>query len=245
MVEMIKTRLNGRYDLILPKHRSLRPEWTTGWEVERIDSMVDNLKEGDVVFDIGSEEGDISGLLAQKVGNGPDGGVVLFEPNPRVWPNAKAIWEANDLKKPLGCYVGFASNVVDESPGVHVIGADGWPKCAGGKVIGDHGFRHLAQETSTTPQITLDEYCFRTAVYPDLITMDVEGAEFDVLRGAEVLLRDMRPKVYVSVHPEFMKDMYGCGPEDLYRFMDGLGYEKECLAIDHEEHWKFMPSELV
>ena len=238
---MVKTKLNGKYDLILPEHRAARPEWITGWEVERIEAMMADLSAGDTVFDIGAEEGDISALLAQKIG--PTGRMVLFEPNPKVWPNIKAIWEANELRQPCGYYVGFASDVTDENPpnlNVDQEIKDGWPVCAYGPLIGDHGFRHLAQEADATPQITIDEYCERTGIYPTLITMDIEGAELRALQGARNVLATCKPVVYVSVHPPVLKELYNSTPAEIDNYMYSLGYRRDRLATDHEVHERFI-----
>jgi len=243
---MIDTKINGRWNLMLPEHRAARPEWQTGWEVERLDSMNANIRRGDIVYDIGAEEGDISALIASWVW--PNGGVCLFEPNPKVWPNIKAIWDANNLRHPLATWVGFASDATSDAAllddaGLLLLAHDpesGWPRCATElPVIGDHGFRHLAQETDVTPQITLTDFVRQTNIIPDVITMDVEGSELRVLRGARVLLHGMKPLVYLSMHPEFMDELYGDTPTDLLHFMADVGYVGMCLAVDHEEHWVF------
>lgn len=237
---MIKCRLNGKYDLILPTHRAKAwKEWGGYWEVERIDSMVNNVKEGDIVFDIGAEEGDISALLAQKVGGE---NMVLFEPGPQVWPNMHAIWCANNLETPRGCYVGFASDVTEEFPQALDYSRemrDGWPVSAYGDVIDDHGFRHVMDWTDKTSQITLDDWCERSGVYPDMITMDVEGSELKVLLGAEKILREREPLVYVSIHPDLINVMYNMEYQRIFHFMKGLGYKEEYLATDHEQHFLF------
>jgi hypothetical protein len=143
---MKKTTINGKYKLILPDHRAARPEWETGWEVERIESMLSNLKKGDLVLDIGTEEGDISALLAKKTG-----AIILFEPNEKVWPNIKAIWEANKLDDPVAWFTGFASNRNDFKDGAILTTASRmatWPEAAYGELIGDHGFKELADPGS-------------------------------------------------------------------------------------------------
>jgi FkbM family methyltransferase len=48
---------------------------------------------------------------------------------------------------------------------------------------------------------TIDEYCGRFNVRPDLILVDVEGFEFDVLAGAAETIRRARPQVFVELHP--------------------------------------------
>jgi hypothetical protein len=40
-MSMVKARLNGLYDIVLPKHRADRPQWysTDGWERHRLEAM--------------------------------------------------------------------------------------------------------------------------------------------------------------------------------------------------------------
>jgi FkbM family methyltransferase len=204
--------------------------------------MYDVIKPGDVVYDVGTEEGDLSALYAQWVGD--RGGVCLFEPNPRVWPNSRIIWSANGLRKPLGYWVGFASDVTEDFPpnlDFDLGDQDGWPSCAYGEVIRDHGFRQLAESTDNTPQITLDDFAFRTNTIPDVITIDVEGSELRVLKGATKLLSAIHPVIFCSVHPMFMDAMYQQTEEELWEFMDSMRYEKTWLAQDHETHWMLTP----
>ena len=241
---MKETIINGKYKLILPDHRADRPEWDIkrgGWEVERIDAMLSILKKGDLVLDVGTEEGDISALLAQKSEN-----IVMFEPNPRVWSNIKAIWEANKLKNPIACWVGFAANQNDYKGDFNVKPFE-FPECANGPLISDHGFKELSKEYDVVPQIKIDT--LMTMVYAvreqpvKLITIDVEGSEFEVLKGAEETLRDDHPNVFVSVHPEFMFAQFGNYTAELTNFMKDRGYSFEILAFDHEYHFWFKYNE--
>ncbi len=275
MVPMVQTEINGRWSLFLPEHRAARPEWVTGWERERLDSMYEHLtrlvdatvdaegygKPGPrpVIIDVGVEEGDLTALYSKW---GCD--VVLVEPNPAVWPNVRAIWNANGLRLPLSGWVGFAGDRDDDLRAPHVrawLNAhtrvhdpapddDGWPLCAYGPVIGDHAFLHLAQHAHMVPQVTLDTLIRDGSVAGDpikvdAITMDVEGSELRVLRGAYRILVEDRPLVWVSVHQDgqWMAENY---PQDdlvsICGFMDALGYEYEPLATDHEHHAFFRPS---
>ena len=99
---MIDTLINGHWSILLPEHRAARPEWVTGWERERLDHMHSTTEPGDRVLYVGAEESDMCALL-QIWG----ASVFLVEPNELVIPNAKAIWDANDLAMPAGMFVGF------------------------------------------------------------------------------------------------------------------------------------------
>lgn len=270
MVPMVQTEINGRWSLFLPEHRAARPEWETGWERERLDSMHEHLtaleghmfdypseypdRHRPVIIDVGVEEGDLTALFSKW---GCD--VVMVEPNPRVWPNVRAIWKANGLRPPLALWVGFAgdqSSSADDGlewqrehvwrPADWSDLTGPWPMCAYGEVIGDHAFLHLAQHPHV-PCLTLDQLAANVPRV-DAITMDVEGSELRVLRGAEGILRRDRPLVWVSVHTDqqWMDENYPlAGRDAVVRWMDARGYEGQLLAIDHEEHWFFRHPEGV
>lgn len=237
-VEMRSTMINDRWELLLPEHRAVRPEWPT-WEAERLDSMHTNLRPGMVVYDVGAEEGDMPALWATW-----GCAVALFEPNPRVWPNMRAIWGANQLPPPEACFVGFAGPT--DTPLAAGLAGTGWfpswPPAAYGPVIGDHGFMNLC-ERPDVPRITLNTAA-TTVRPPDAITIDVEGAELEVLRGAAAhVLTNIRPLLWISVHPTFMGEMYGQHPDELHSLLIGHGYIGTLLADDHEEHWFYEPTE--
>lgn len=218
------TTINQKWDIWLPDHRADRPQWQTGWERKRLDSMFDTTRKGDVVYYVGAEEGDFAALLSMWGAK-----LVLFEPNEKVWPNIKAIWEANNLKKPLANYVAFASDVIE--PREQFIPTGAWPTCASGDIIGDHGFREL-RDPDTIPQITLDAL----PLIPQIISIDVEGSEGRVLRGAEQTLRKYHPRIYLSLHPEFLRTYDEWGAE-LRKWIIDLGYEETLLDYPfHEVH---------
>lgn len=238
MVDMIKVKLNGKWDLILPEHRAARPEWKTGWEKETLDALEKNILPTDIVFEIGAEEGDMSALIAKWC----IGRIVLFEPNPKVWPNLRAIWEANNIPMPLGYFVGFAGTQDIATPNnlnFELGEKNGWPTCAYGEVIGNHGFRHLAEEADSTPQIKIDTYVRQFKILPNVITMDIEGAEFEALKGAEETLKYHHPIIFVSIHPEFMNHHFGQFEKELHVYLENLGYQWKHLAYDHEHHYVF------
>lgn len=226
---MTPTLINGRWTLNLPEHRAARPEWVTGWEVQRIATMALVIQPTDVVFDIGAEEGDLSALWASWV---PEGRVVVVEPNPRVWPNIKAIFEANSLATP-SCFVGFAAGTANSCQLDNI-----WPECAAGPVIGDHGFLNLAEDDGARTTI---DHLAAAAGWPNVVTIDVEGAELEVLKGAANVLDDARPEVFVSVHPEFMAHHWRQTPAQLFALMDRHAYRHHLLAADHELHFWFTP----
>lgn len=236
-VEMVKTTLNNQYEIIIPKHRADRPEWYTpaGWERARLNSMHDHIGRGDVVYYVGAEEGEMPALCQMWGAE-----VVLFEPNPKVWPNIKAIWEANKLEPPTW-YYGFASD-----RNKHVVTNEGviegdWPYCATYPVIGNHGFKELYLEAENYPETTIDDFVQKSEIIPTALSIDVEGSEARVLEGAKETLKDHKPKIWLSGHPEFMFHQWGEYLTDLRNSIKGFGYKETLLDYQHEVHLFYEP----
>jgi FkbM family methyltransferase len=242
-VPMVPTSINGRWTLLLPEHRAARPEWPW-WEATRLAAMAHHIGPGDVVWDVGAEEGDFPALWSSWGAQ-----VVLAEPNPLVWANIRAIFEANDLPAPAACLVGFFSDRTDllENPEgwLRIGGEHPWPPCADGEVIGDHGFMQLGERPDVI-QLTIDDLAQIHADKippPTVITMDVEGSELQVLMGGAGTIVKHRPKVFVSIHPEFMQHHYGIvdGVQAVRGWFAQARYDEQFLSIDHEHHWLFTP----
>lgn len=244
MVKMVKAVLNGSYEIILPEHRAARPEWYTeeGWEKKRLDHIHSTTKKGDVVYYVGAEEGDMCGLLASWGAE-----LVMFEPNPLVSPNIKAIWDANGFKPPMAYYEGFAANQTDNK-GKFPFTYHGFPVSADGEVIGNHGFKELAYEGDVIPQIKIDdmlEHLDKEGIAekhaPDMITFDCEGSDWEVLKGAEETLKKYKPRIYASIHPEFMFRMFDQYSRDFRTWIINLGYKETILDYNHELHCYYEP----
>lgn len=87
------------------------------------------------------------------------------------------------------------------------------------------------------PRYTLDELLAGHAPErPMLVKIDIEGAELLALRGAGRLLRERRPSLLLSVHPQFLPS-FGHTVGDVSALLGGQGYSWTVLASDHEEHW--------
>lgn len=95
------------------------------------------------------------------------------------------------------------------------------------------------------PRHRLDDLLAATEFHrPVLIKCDVEGAELEVLWGAQVFLRREAPAILLSVHPAALPQ-YGATKDDVAATLREFGYEFRVLAVDHEEHWWCEPAARV
>jgi hypothetical protein len=82
------------------------------------------------------------------------------------------------------------------------------------------------------PVETLDGYYADTGSRPDVIKIDIEGAEVLALRGAANVLApgaSTRPTLMVAVHPMFLPE-FGCSPADLEPLLERYQYGCWTLA---------------
>jgi len=204
------------------------------WEKERVLSMEKELKKGDVFFDIGTEQGWCNLAYAQIVGGE---NMVLIEPTPEFWGNINFLWHRNLDVEPLGFYDGLMGDKTTEKrpPSKY----NKWNEQSYGDLIDKNKYVYIHQNDENIPCIKLDDYVEQTNLTPDVLNIDVEGAELLVLKGGEKTLKKHKPKIYVSIHPDLSERDYNYSDQDTIKYLESLGYKGEHLATNHEEHWYF------
>lgn len=220
-----------KYNLKLPNHLADWDVWDY-WEKPRTEHMAQQLNKDSVIFDVGTEQGAMSALISKYIS--PK--IILIEPSYNFWATIKAIWEENKLKTPLGFFDGFASEKSDEN----ITWQAGWP--IGGKVLSGgmpYKYLHNPRHKKRIQTVSLDDLSKYIGIVPDALNIDVEGAELLVLRGAKKLLENYDMKIWVSIHPDLLGKDYGSTTNDIFNFMNELGYMGETLALDHETHVYF------
>ncbi|MCD6056560.1 MAG: FkbM family methyltransferase [Thermomicrobiales bacterium] len=205
------------------------------WERERIKSMLSILRRGDVLYDIGAEHGWMSVIFGLHVGGE---NMVLVEPSQDFWPNIKMGWDENGLHMPLATAQAFAG---DASEGDIYVRS--WTPFIDGPECPAMAYRHPNNHADSIKTVSIDQLSLATGKPPKGITIDVEGAELGVLKGAERTLVGDRPNVWVSVHEDLMIRDFGTTPQELVSYMEGLNFRLYNLGYDHEQHMYFQPAE--
>jgi FkbM family methyltransferase len=171
-------------------------------------------------LDIGANVGAYALLFGQWVG--PNGAVFAFEPAKTVFDGLRRHIALNGLERivtPVSSAVGAQSQrgrlVVGSTAGESRLAHDG--DADGGTV--------------DVSVISVDEFCARYRVVPDVIKIDVEGAELDVLRGARGTIAALRERLqlFVEFHPTMWRES-GVPVAAVRAELDALGLDVEPLV---------------
>lgn len=171
---------------------------------------------GRVFFDIGANVGFFTVLASRIVGG--EGAVVAFEPLPE---NLRALQEHVRLNRAQNVTVVAAA--VSDRAGTERFGPADNPAMGG-----------LAPDGSIdVATVTLDDLVKEGAVRrPDVLKIDVEGAELRVLAGARRTLVEARPAIVLSAHGWQLF-------EACREFLGQIGYEQH-LAKDGREDGDYL-----
>lgn len=151
------------------------------YEAEFLDALGRDLKAGDLVLDVGANIGNHAIYFAGVC----DARVIAFEPNPAALALLKENISANGLRRRI--------EVRDYALGARQGQADFDLSVATGNL---GAVRLTMAETGEAKVRRLDDVELPDP--PRLIKIDAEGMDFDVLRGAEALLREHLPIVAVE-----------------------------------------------
>lgn len=166
---------------------------------------------GDVVYDIGCHLGYVSLGLARLVGD--LGRVVAFDGDPDNIARMRDNIARNHLADRLQALHAVAWSY--SAPAGIPFRRGG----AQGGVEADGIAPPLGRgELVPIPAMTLDDFLSAGGPPPQLIKIDVEGGEYEVLRGGESLFTTQRPLLIVEVHgPQAERQISGWLEEHRYR----------------------------
>jgi FkbM family methyltransferase len=188
------------------------------------DALSQVVKPGQVVYDIGANIGFFTIICARLVG--PNGRVYAFEPMPESAVTLRHNVALNSLdntvvvEKAASSADGRAELLVSEWSAFHALKAEGIspPERARGAV-----------EVET---IALDNFASDgDGDSPDVVKIDVEGAELEVIKGMAALLASKRPLLICELHGT---------NADFVRLIEANGYQAIALGDDKplvDAHW--------
>lgn len=191
-------------------------------EPEVQEALAALIEPGQTVYDVGANIGFFTMLLSRLVG--PQGRVYAFEPIPENLATLRHNVVLNGLsnvtivEQALSSSTGTAEMFVSPWSAFHSLNVEGASKQS------NHG-PEAGQIVVQT--VTLDEFVKGEGVRaPDLLKVDVEGAELIVLEGARETLRARRPLLLCELHDTHAP--YG-------ELIESIGYDLRVIDAESSE----------
>lgn len=173
--------------------------WLGSYEAEKQLAISRMLRTGQAFYDIGANAGFFTLLGAKRVGS--SGRVIAVEPLPRNIEVLGKHLRVNDISN-----VDVVGKAISDFIGTARFSVEG------------HSTSKISAEGDATVQVTtLDALVEAVGRPPDLVKVDIEGAEIGLLRGAKKVLEEYRPVIFLAVHSKEIFD-------DLWSTVPGPGY---------------------
>ena len=220
----------GRHHLrFLPGTRPVRlkyaddPDPIVRNDARQIQFCLEEIKAGDYVLDIGGHFGQYAVLFGALVSN--TGKVVSFEPDPQ----AQRVLSANLGLNGLYSRVLIESIALFDRNGEHVFfskDADSMSSLARSGLGSNADSEGVAEYKVRT--VRLDDYFAATSErIPSFVKIDTEGAEINILRGADKLMKSPAT-IVCELHP-YVWDEFGTSFAELRSLVADYGKTMEYL----------------
>jgi len=177
-----------RYPITLPQDKGI---WTGTYELELATGIAEAVRPGDICLDVGGWRGFFSGVMALAGASN----VFVFEPLPTNALQIRRMIELNS-KLPIELIEVAIGDQINSSK-LRVMPETSMAKLSTSSFQSDHREGDLIEIRVET----LD-HLRTTGLFPhaDVVKIDVEGAEVMALRGADQLLRNDRPRLFIEIH---------------------------------------------
>jgi FkbM family methyltransferase len=194
-------------------------------EVERAEQIfyLEYLREGMTVFDVGANVGELTLLFSRFTAGARGGGVHAFEPSRAAFERLEIVCRAanrnniilNNLA--LADKNGFIRLHVYEDNYLSFNSQAARP-------LKDYGLDLEPVGIEEVPATTIDDYCDEKGIEQiDLLKVDTEGAELQVMKGAQKMLKSGRIKCLTFEFGQTTFDM-GNRPEEIEDFLGEMNY---------------------
>jgi FkbM family methyltransferase len=158
--------------------------WLGSYEYEKQKALQREMKTGDVVYDVGANVGFYSLLASVVVGR--TGSVYSFEPFPE---NVRELRNHLEINRVMNCAVFEAAVSSRDGEAIFEPSESRYT----GR-LSDAG-------TLRVRTVTIDGLVSRGEIRPpNLMKIDIEGAEFDCLKGAANVIQEFRPTIFLATH---------------------------------------------
>ena len=209
----MKRTING-YSLRLPTR--LYRYFPDDYEHENFKFVFNNTKKADTILDFGAHIGVFALIAAQTTGK--EGRVYAFEPSPATYQllqksitinNAEGVIKA--FQKAAGSSVGKTTFFISDAQADNANSLVNYKE--------DRPLHGIEIDVTTIDAFVNEQKLTKV----NFIKIDVEGAEYDVLKGGVETFNKFRPACILAIHPEPVQAK-GDNLEEIYDFIQSLNY---------------------
>src|SRR3990172_5392705 len=162
--------------------------WLGSYEAKKQVVISKTLRLGQTFYDIGANVGFYTLLGGRCVGS--SGRIVAVEPLPRNVQLLDRHLSINDISN-----VCVVVKAVSDFIGTARFSTEG------------HSTSKLSADGQTSVEVTTLDALVETMEYPpDIMKVDIEGAEMKLLRGAKKVLEEFRPVIFLALHSKEIFD---------------------------------------
>ncbi len=174
-----------------------------------------------VCVDVGCFRGDI---LSWMIASAPDARHIAFEPIPGQY---QFLQHAYGHKADIYAYAAGDAN--EETTFQYVVSNPTYSGLKQRQYKGEETIVEITAQVRRMDEIISDKILVR------LIKIDVEGGEFDVMKGAQQLILRCQPYL-IFEHGIGGSDKYGVDPRDVFKFLTHDNGYKICLMEEFLHH---------
>ena len=179
-----------------------------------------NVKEGDVVMDIGANIGAHTLAMGKSVGK--SGRVYAIEATEYAYSKLQSNIALNpaisDQIEAIHCILAASDDAAD-SVEIH----SSWPFESDAERHTSH--QGVTKSVGQANHISLDTLVATHGITRlDLIKMDVDGHEWDVLSGGRHTFESIRPTIVMEIAPDYHDPEHAKGFFNIHQFLSELGY---------------------
>ena len=198
-------------------------------EIERAERVfyLNYLRDGMTVFDVGANVGELTLLFSRFVA---DGRVHAFEAGSRVFRRLEILCEAAQRSNVVLNNVALSNKEGKVLLHVYDDPLSSFNSEAK-RPMKDYGLDIEPVEVEEVPAPTVDAYCEKHELGTiNLLKIDVEGAEFQVMQGAERMLKS---KSVACITFEFGQTTFDAGnkPEEIEYYLRKCGYRIRNIIV--------------
>ena len=216
----------NNYKMILDLHDTFNLSITKSYEPIETDLVKKHIKKNDRILDIGANIGYYTLLFASIIGS--KGHVFSFEPEPKNFKILESNVKLNNFHNTTLEKLA----VSNQSGNIELYLSD--------EGIGQHRIHksRFGKSSISVKMISIDDYFDNNFQKIDFIKIDVEGAEYDVLKGMKHILKNNSSiKILLEFNPINLIE-HGSDPKE---FLDFLETHNFLLHIISEKNNQFQP----